>query len=501
MTLTAEILDFAGSLEVSQGPLAGESLTVLPWQTRFIRGAFRSGVRRVALSVARGNGKTTLVAAIAAAALIGPLAQRRGDTVIVASSLDQARIAFDHAIAFLGAGRAYMRVQNNSNRCVAENPLNGARVRALPADPRRLHGLAPALVLADEPSQWQPGQSDRMIAALGTSLGKLDGARLIALGTRPADSGHWFGRWLDGAADYAQLHTARDSDPIGQRRTWRKANPSLDAMPELESAIRAEAARAKLDAGELASFRALRLNLGTLDTARASLLDAGVWQSCEVETLPDASGPIVWGIDLGTSAAMSAVCAYWPQTGRLESLAAFPAEPGLSERGRRDAVGGLYQRMYERGELVLSGERTVNVAGLLREALGRFGRPACVVADRWREAELRDALDMAGVPPAGFVSRGQGFKDGAEDVRLFRRACIDGRVAAQPSLLLRSAMSEAVTVSDPAGNSKLAKDTQGGRRKAARDDAAAAAILAVAEGNRRPVQAPRPMRLHVVHAQ
>ena len=54
------------------------------------------------------------------------------------------------------------------------------------------------------------------------------------------------------------------------------------------------------------------------------------------------------------------------------------------------------------------------------------------------------------------------------------------------SLLLRSALAEARTVSDPAGNEKLSKKIgQGGRRMRARDDAAAAAILAVAEGVRR----------------
>ena len=39
-----------------------------------------------------------------------------------------------------------------------------------------------------------------------------------------------------------------------------------------------------------------------------------------------------------------------------------------------------------------------------------------------------------------------GFKDGAEDVRGFRRACADGRVTPVTSLLLRSAMAEARTV-------------------------------------------------------
>ena len=49
--------------------------------------------------------------------------------------------------------------------------------------------------------------------------------------------------------------------------------------------------------------------------------------------------------------------------------------------------------------------------------LARFGRPDLVVADRWREAELRDALEAAGVPPAALDVRGMGYRDGAEDVR------------------------------------------------------------------------------------
>ena len=46
-------------------------------------------------------------------------------------------------------------------------------------------------------------------------------------------------------------------------------------------------------------------------------------------------------------------------------------------------------------------------------------------------------------------------------------------------------MREARSIADPAGNEKLCKATEGGRRLRARDDAVAAAILAVAEGSRR----------------
>ena len=145
----------------------------------------------------------------------------------------------------------------------------------------------------------------------------------------------------------------------------------------------------------------------------------------------------VWGLDLGTSpAAMSAVACYWPATGALEALAAFPREPSLAERGLRDGVGSLYQQCATRGELIQCGGRAVDIAELLQAALTRFGPPARVVADRWREAELYDALNAAGVPRAVTETRGQGFKDGAEDVRSFRRACLEGRVTPAPSLRL-----------------------------------------------------------------
>ena len=93
------------------------------------------------------------------------------------------------------------------------------------------------------------------------------------------------------------------------------------------------------------------------------------------------------------SAAMSAIAAYWPATGRLETVAAFPLDPPLAERGLRDGVGGLYVETQTRGELIQTGQRAVDLDGLLTEALERFGRPTVIAADRWREAELRDALD------------------------------------------------------------------------------------------------------------
>ena len=425
----------------------------------------------------------------------GPLAVARGETVIVASSFEQARIAFEHVIAFMGEklrDRSRWKVWDTAQQARIEDRHSGCRVRCIGSDPRRAHGLAPVLVLADEPAQWPENTGERMVAALRTAAGKQPHSRFVSLGTRPADAGHWFSKALARGADYAQCHAARPEDPRFQVRAWRKANPSWSAMPDLQAAIRKEAEEARRGPALLAAFEALRLNLGTADTEVAVLLDPGLWAECEGEAA--LSGPLVYGIDLGTSAAQSAVAAFAPETGALQCLAAFPEAPSLADRGLRDGVGRLYAECAHRGELLTLGHRTVDVHALLRAALDRFGPPARVVADRWREAELRDALDKAGIPPATFETRGMGFQDGAADVRAFRRACADGKVTPAPSLLLRSAMAEARTISDPAGNAKLSKGSQGGRRLRARDDAACAALLAVAAGVRLPARAPRRWR-------
>ena len=488
---------YLSGLTVSQGRRAGEPFRVLPWQRRFVRGAFAAGVQSAALSVGRGNGKTALLSGIAAATLDGPLAVPRGETVIVASSFEQARIAFEHVVAFMGEklqDKRRWKVWDTAQQARIEDRKTGSRVRCVGSDPRRAHGLAPVLVLADEPAQWPDTTGERMVAALRTAAGKQPHSRFVALGTRPADAEHWFAKMLAGGADYAQTHAAGAEDPRFHNRTWAKANPSLAHMPDLLAAIQTEAVQARADPALLASFESLRLNLGTEDAAVSTLLDAGLWRS--IEGPADWAGPVVWGVDLGTTAAQSAVAAFWPETGALACLGAFPAEPSLAERGLRDGVGGLYAECARRGELLTLGRYSSDVTALLQTAFDRFGRPVRIVADRWREADLREALDAAGVPLAALEFRGMGFKDGAEDVRGFRRACADRRVVPAPSLLLRSAMAEARTVSDPAGNHKLSKGSQGGRRVRARDDAAAAAILAVAAGVRYPVGARPRWRYH-----
>jgi phage terminase large subunit-like protein len=207
------------------------------------------------------------------------------------------------------------------------------------------------------------------------------------------------------------------------------------------------------------------------------------WMGSEVspDDLPERFGPCILGVDLGGSRSMSAAAFYWPETGRLEALGTFPATPALADRGASDGVSDRYCQMQTRGELSVMGEATVPPGPWLAQIVKHLDgiTPDCIVGDRFRHAEFSEAMQAAGLSKVPFIFRGFGWRDGSEDIERFRRALFDGEVKVAPSMLLRFAFSDAITLVDPAGNHKLAK-----ARSLGRIDAAAATVLAVAQGAR-----------------
>ena len=317
--------DLVATLEacpVGDGDLLGQAFRCLPYQRRFLRSAFRPGVLRAGLSLARGGGKTGLASALALDSIrpAGALHVTGGETVVLAASFQQARLTFEatlRSLELLGEDGEY-RIRDQQNLADIQHRGTGARLRVAGSDNRRAHGWRFNLCLADEPSQWGP-RGELLAAAIRTALGKRKGARALFLGTRPASDAHFFARLLaeDDPSVYAQVHAAPRDAPLFRVATWRRANPGLDyGLPDVE-VLRAEARLARRDPAELATFVALRLNGGTSEVEQSFLVAAETWRTVETDPLPPREGPCAWGIDLGGTAAFSAVAAYWPRTGRL----------------------------------------------------------------------------------------------------------------------------------------------------------------------------------------
>ena len=485
---------FIQSLEVPEGPRAGRRIRLAPFQRAFIKGALAQGTDTAVLSVARGAGKSALSAGLALAHLVGVTdTQPRREIIIAARTRDQAKIAWTFMMGLARSlpedDQAALKFRRSP---VLEIEFRGEHVaRCIASDGKGALGAGPTLVLMDERAAWPADRGDELESALLTVTGKR-GARTIIISTSAPDDANAFSRWLDEdrAGVWRREHRPAPGLPADDLASLLEANPGVPhGVGPSEAWLMASARRAIARGGSaLSSFRNLNRNERVSGEARDVLLTVDQWLACEVSTLPERAGPCVVGIDLGGSASMSAAALYWPSTGRLEAVGTFPSRPGLLDRGQADGVSGRYVEMQDRGELSTLGDATVPVAPWLADVMRRVqGEPvSAIVADRYRQSEVGEALAAAGIR-APVVGRGQGFRDGSEDVERFRRAAYDGRVRSAPSLLMRSAFADAVCLRDPAGNLKLAKG-----RSTGRIDAAAAAVLAVAEGARQSARpAPR----------
>jgi phage terminase large subunit-like protein len=488
----AAALRYLPKLVIPEGRLAGKRLKVARFQRDFVRGAFAPGIVTGVLSIGRGNAKTALSAGLALAHLVGEIfPQPKREIIFAARNRDQAKTAFGFLVGFIEGlpdeDREQFIIRRGSKLEVETAENGGGLARVIAADGKSILGGAPTLAILDERAAWERDKGDALENAILSGLGKRDGRALI-ISTSAPDDANTFSRWLDEPppGTFVQEHRPAPGLPADDLESLLEANPGaaagIGATPEW---LQQQARRAIARGGSaLSSFRNLNRNERVCSDDRSVLVTVDEWLNAEVppDELPPRDGQVIMGVDLGGSRSMSAAALFWPDSGRLEALGAFPCNPGLSDRGQSDAVGGRYLEMFERGELLTMGDTTVPVDRFLSHVAQMLNGqpPAAIVGDRFRHAEFLEALAGAGLDRVPFIWRGFGWKDGSEDCERFRRALFEGSVKTVPSLLLRSAFSDAITLVDQAGNHKLAKGRSRGRI-----DAAAAAVLAVAEGARR----------------
>jgi phage terminase large subunit-like protein len=489
MKASTKAIRFLETLAIPEGPKAGELIKLAPFQKQFVKGALADGVNVAVLSIGRGNAKTALSAGIALGSVMGEWdKQPRREILIAARTRDQARIAFDFVVGFmrsLSEDEQKLFTVRRSPRLEIEyeGDCGGHFIRAIAADGKSALGSAPTLILMDERGHWAADQGDALEHALLSGIGKRGGRALI-ISTSAADDAHPFSVWLDedGPGVYRQEHRPSPGLPADDLESIKEANPgAIAGIGSSVEWLQGQARRAIARGGStLTAFRLYNRNERVSGETRDVLLTVDEWLNCEVTQAPERRGQVVIGIDLGGSASMTAAAFYWPETGRLEALGTFPSRPSLADRGANDGVQGRYVEMQDRGELSTLGDLTVPIAPWLLQVMAHVEGEtvAAMVLDRYKQAEIGEAIDKVGIR-APVIWRGFGFKDGGEDCERFRRAAFEGKVLTTASLLLRSAFADAVTLRDPSNNLKLAK-----ARSTGRIDAASATVIAVAEGAR-----------------
>lgn len=468
------------------------------FQRDFIRGALAPGVDVAALSLPRGNGKSFLAGHILTRCLTpgNVLFQRGAEYVLCAGSIEQARLCFRFVRADLEPTGEY-RFLDSVTRIGAVHKSTNTRLRVMSSNGRTAMGLVGVpLVVADEPGSWETSGGELMWDALTGAIGKPESPlRIIAIGTlAPATSGWWHDLIADGSKGSTYVQSLK-GDPA-KWDSWaeiKRVNPLVTISPDFRRRLREERGAARADTRLKARFLSYRLNVPSGDES-TMLLTVDDWARLIARPVPERHGRPIVGLDLGGGRAWSAATAVW-QSGRVEALAVAPGVPDLGQQEQRDRQpAGTYQRLAESGRLeVAEGLRVPLPSALWDTIISRWGQPALVICDRFRLAELQDVVGTA-VQVEPRVSR---WSEAAADIRALRKLVADGPLAVEEISrpLMAVSLSTAQVKSDDQGSTRLVKR---GSNNTARDDVAAALVLAAGAFSRTAGTKPRRLRSSLV---
>ena len=464
-------------------------MKLMGFQREFIRAATAPDTLIAALSGPRGLGKTTLVAHLAHRFLTpgDQLHRPDGEAHIIAASMGQARrTTFKQLRGMIGDDPQFKIAESVNNAFVRHKP-SGANVSVLAASGKTAQGLVDVdWIFGDEPGAWEITGGQLVADALETALEK-PGSRMkiIYIGTlapHATGAGHWYYDLIAGGGDpESGTYVTRFA---GDPKQWdstaeiRRSNPLMWRDAKSRKRLLQERDKARADTRLKARFLSYRLNVPSADESDVLLAVDDFERACSrPEALPGGK-PIV-GIDLGGGRAWSAAVAIW-QSGRVEALAVAPGIPGLAEQEKRDRFpAGTYQRLADLNQLrVATGLRVQPPATMVAAIRERWGNPAQVICDRFRLAELQDAAPGWNIKPR--VTR---WSEASEDIRTLRRIAADGPlfISGCSRALIAASLSVAMVKNDDQGSVRLSKR---GSHNQARDDVAAALLLAAGEWER-----------------
>ena len=447
---------------------------IMPFQKEWLDKAFAPDIDLASLSAARGCGKSTLAGWIAACAVApqGQLHAPSGAVLIVAPTMSQGREVLLAARRFL-EGVDDLRWRDSASGIGVRHLPTASECRILAASSRSLLGYgAHADVIVFDEVAAAGAKGLAVFDALITGLGKRQGQRLIALGTRsPSGPADWWPDWLSSTKNQPRTHIEVLE---GNAENWRdpgeavKANPLASGEP-LRSVLGRERAEGESDPAALARYRAYRLNHASDPIAARVFSDLELAKVCARPAAAREGAPIL-SIDTGGLLSMSAACAIWPESGRVELWAI--TGPGSSAK------------LTETDGLFVGPSEVPPVESILKRVADFPEPPSLVVGDPHRFAELQEWGNRQGVR-CGL--RGGRNANLVGDVQAARRLLLDdGAAFALGAPLLRLAAGEVTLTGDGRG---LRKTGQG------RDDPLRAFLLAA--GAAQPRAAPLAGVVHV----
>lgn len=479
------ICQFIEHLKLWEGAAAGQRFPLRPWQRAVIRAVYgpttpegKRMVRTVAMWIPRGNGKTTLCAALGAAHFVGPESEAGGQVIMAAADQENAGIAFNSCWKMLqNSRRAAARVRPQESRKKLTHTKNASTLKAISSEAYSKHGLNVSFFLADEIHSWSPAEARPLFKTVTDSMVKREQPLTFMISTAGAGQGGLAWDWWDYSHKVARgeindptfvpiIFAAPPDADWRNVSAWTACNPAVaDGFCSLEE-LRIKARRIEHFPAEIADFKRYHLNIWQEGAAEP-------WLALEVydkaaPTRDDAAlvGEPCWvGADLSSVDDLTAVVAVFRDDVGDEPAYDVRAKfflPRDNLAAKAEADRANYLKWADEGALVLTDGNRVDyrqvVDHIITLAAAHDVREVAI--DRWNSVSVSTALADEGV---SVVEHGQGFAGFSAPMKALKGAILSGNFRHGCNPLLRLCFANAVADTDPAENEKLTKARSRGR--------------------------------------
>lgn len=476
-------------IRIPEGKAVGQPMKLMNWQLKFLREVFDNphGTRRAILSIGRKNSKTTLVAALMLAYIVGPVSTSNSQVFSAALSREQAGLLFGLMAKMVRMNpelSQHVVVRDTAKELVCT--LNGVKYRALSADANTAMGLSPVCFCYDEAGQVVGPKSD-LYTALHTAQGAHAAPIEFVISTQAPTDADFLSLMIDDARTGADPQTvchvyeAEIGCDLMDEGAWVAANPALGTITSFD-AFRKLAEEAKRNPSAQNQFRNLLLNQRI--SAEGHLFGREDWVRCGGEVDLDVfhEQPVWGGLDLSSRQDLTALVLVARDVEMQWHVQAhfWTPEEGLEARAERDKC--VYLEWRSLGLLTATPGRSIDY-GWVAQRIGEICDDYDVrgiAFDRWRIEDLKRELAERRIE-APLEPFGQGFKDMGPAVEAVESELANGRVRHGMHPILTWCVSNAKAAPDPTGARKADK-----RKSSGRIDGAVALIMAMGLASKTP---------------
>lgn len=461
-------------IRIPEGRFVGQPLVMAPFMKDDFRAIFDNEVptRRAIITRGRKNAKTVETALLMLLFLCGPEAQPNSQLYSAAQSREQASVLFALAAKMIRMSpdlSAVTVIRDTAKQIFC--PDLGSLFRALSAEASTAFGLSPRFVAHDELGQVR-GPRSTLYEALETATAAQEAPLSIIISTQAPTAGDLLSVLIDDAAGGHDPRTVlrMQSAPEGldpfSIEAIRAANPAFDLFMNKEEVL-AMAEDARRMPSRQAEYENYILNRRV--ESNSPFVSRSLWQSCADGLVDfDADAAIYAGLDLSSVNDLTAFVPIGKIDGKWQVHPTFwlPRE-GLEDKAKKDRVP--YDVWHASGKLQAAPGKSVDyefVAAFLWDFCQTHNVKK-IAFDRWGFKHLKPWLLNAGFTEETietlFEEFGQGFQSMSPALRELEGEILNGRVAHGAHPVLTMCAANAVVVSDPSGNRKLAKDKSSGR--------------------------------------